>query len=447
MQNNTETHKVGKLTDSRIFWAVLSVILALFIWVYYISNYAEEQERTFYGVEISYTGAEAMRDSLSLIVSEEDATAVNVTLSGSRRDLLRITSEDLRAVVNLSNVTMAGYRTMSYTLSYPSSVNSAGITVVRQSPQTIGLQISKLATRVVDFSGSFEGSTVEGYVVDSAEMTFDPASVMLTGPEEELEQIAAARVTVARDEVRTSFTAAANYVFLDAEGQVLDFDDVQADAETVSVTVPVSTIKEIGVDVTLLYGGGATADNVVKEITPATITVVGDATALDGLNSISVATIDLSNYESFPTTDYSIILPNDVECLSGETTATVSLSFAGLETAYFNVSNLSCINAPEGYTPTIMEQTSVITVRAPAEILSQVSANNIRVVADLTDVSAAEGTTTVRAPATVYVDGYEAAGAVGDYTLFVRLEETVEETMGIQPESAITENVITEDLE
>ena len=428
MQNNTGTGNAYKLKDSRIFWAVLSVIAALLIWVYYTMNYAQEETRVFYGVEVSYTGADAMRDSLNLIISETDTTTVNVTLSGSRRDLLRLTSEDLRAVVNLSNVTMAGYRTMSYSLSYPSSVNSAGITVVRQTPQTIGLQISKLATKMMDIRGTFTGTTAEGYVVDSADMTFDPASVTLSGPEEELQQIHTVRVTVARDEVRSSFTAAANYVFLDADGNELDFEDVQADAETVSVTVPVSTIKQIGVDVTLLYGGGVGTDNVIKDIYPATITVAGDAATLDGLNSVSVATIDLSDHESFSTTEYSIILPNGVECLSGETTATVSLTFTGLETAYFNVSNLSCVNPPEGYVPTIMEQTSVITVRAPAQILSQVSANNIRVVADLTDVTAAEGTTTVRVPAAVYVDGYDEAGAVGDYTLFVRLEKETAET-------------------
>ncbi len=429
MANDTRTTDTRRLKDSRLFWAVLSVITALVLWVYYTANYAEEQERVFYGVEVVYTGADAMRDSLSLIVSEADTTTVNVTLRGSRRDLQRLSSENLRAVVNLSTVTRAGYRTMSYSLIYPTNVNSAGITVVRQSPSTVGMQVSKLSTKVVDLSGSFTGSTAEGYVVDASEMTFDPASVTVTGPEEELEQIAAARVTVARDEVRSSFNAAANYVFLNADGEELELSDVQADIDTVSVTVPVSAIKEIGVDVTLLYGGGAMEGNVKKDVQPQTITVAGDAATLDGLNSVSVATIDLSDYETFPTTEFSIILPNGVECLSGETTATVSIAFTGLSTSYFNVSNLSCINVPEGFDATIMEQTSVINVRAPAGVLSQVSSNNIRVVADLTDVTATPGTTTtVRVPAAVYVDGFDAAGAVGDYTLFVRLEQLGGET-------------------
>lgn len=425
MANDTKTKNTRQLKDNHFVWALLSLIAALFIWVYYTSNYAEEQERVFYGVEVVYTGADAMRDSLSLIISEADTTTVNVTLRGSRRDLQRLSSESLRAVVNLSTVTREGFRTMGYSLSYPTNVNSAGITVVRQSPSTVGLQVSKLSTKVVDVSGSFAGSAAEGYVVDASEMTFDPASVTVTGPEEELEQIATARVTVARDEVRSSFNAAANYVFLNADGEELELSDVQADIDTVSVTVPISAIKEIGVDVTLLYGGSAQENNVKKDVQPKTITVAGDAAILDGLNSVSVATIDLSDFETFPTTDYSIILPNGVECLSGETTATVSISFIGLSTSYFNVSNLSCANVPDHFDATIMEQTSVVNVRAPADILNQVSANNIRVVADLTDVTAVPGTAiTVRAPAAVYIDGFDNAGAVGDYTLFVRLEES-----------------------
>lgn len=423
MHNNNATSVIGRVLDSRVFWLIISLCAALFMWIYYTSNYGATRTQTFYGVEVTFTGQEAMRDTLNLVVSDQETSTVNVTLTGTRRDISQIASSDLKAVVNLSNITMAGYRTMSYTISYPTTVNQASIRETSKSPSTIGLQISKLNTRSFPVTGAFDGTPAEGYMVDSTEMVFDPANVTFTGPEEELEQISAVRVIVARDEVSSSFTAEGNYVLLDADENVLEFEDLQADAETVAVTVPVSTIKEVALDVTLLDGGGASAeDNVVRHIAPETITVAGDAATLDGLNSISLANINLADYTEFPETEYNIVLPNGVECLSGETTATVSLEFVGLSSDLFVVTNLSYINAPEGYDTSIIDVNKVVTVRAPSNVFPRITANNIRVVADLSSLADATPGR-YRVPTTVYVDGHSSAGVVGAYSVYVQLEE------------------------
>jgi YbbR domain-containing protein len=411
-----------KWTDSRLLWTVVSLFLAVIIWVYYGSNFGTEQTTTFYGVEVVYTGETAMRDSLNLIISNEEATTVNVTLTGSRRDIARLTSADLKAVVNLSNVTTAGYRTMGYTLSYPSSVNSAGITVKSQTPSTIGLQISKLATKAVEVRGRYDGTVQEGYAIDSAGMTFDPAYVTLIGPEEELEQVDCAYAVVARDNVSSSFNVTANFSLVNGDGEVLEFEDVTMDADTVSVTVPVNLTKEVALDVSLVEGGGATADNVIKTITPSSITLAGDAATLDSINTVYIATIDLSDYTTFPSTEYSIVLPNDTENLSGITTATVELSFTGLAVQPFVATNISYTNLADGYTAQIYEPTILVNIRAPESVLNLIEANNIRVVADLTDI-----TTSSKVPVTVYVDGYSEAGAVGDYAVYVQVKPQSEE--------------------
>lgn len=417
MRKTTETKTSAKrLADSRIFWAVLSVFLSLIIWVYYGSNYGTEMTRTFSGVEVTYVGRDALRDSQSLVISNEETKTVTVTLTGSRREISKLTSDSLKAVVNLSTVASAGYRAMSYTISYPTSVNTANIRETNKLPQTVGLQISKLMTRIVDFKCRFDGTMADGYTLDFSDITFDPAYITLMGPEEELNQIDSAFVVLDRDNVSASFTAAANYNFVNADGETLDFDDITADSEMVTVTVPVNMTKEVALDVSLIEGGGATAQNVITSVSPQTITVAGDAATLDGINTIYLATVDLSDYISFPQTEYPIVLPNGTDNISGTTTATVNMEFTGLDWAYYTVTNLDYTNLEEGYTADVMDVTLVVMVRAPADVLSQIEANNIRAVADLTGV-----TTTSKVPVSVYVDGYAEAGAVGDYTLYVRV--------------------------
>ena len=419
MQKTNETKASKSLFDNSIFCAILSLLLSLMIWMYYSTNFATEVTQTFYGVEVTYVGRDAMRESQSLIISREETTSVNLTLTGSRRDISRLTSEDLKAVVNLSTVQSAGYRTMAYTISYPSSVNTAAIREDVKQPQTVGLQISKLSTRVVDVKGRFEGTLAEGYALDAAGMSFDPAYITLSGPEEELELVKEASVVVDRDNVSGSFTAAANYNLVDENGEVLSFEDVSVDVDTVSVTVPINMTKEVALDVSLIYGGGVSEENVVKLIDPATITIAGDASTIESINTIYVSTIDLSDYVTFPHTDYSIILPNDTENLSGVTTAGVDITFSGVDTAYYVVTNLEYTNLSEGYEADVMDVTLGVTIRAPSDILAGIEANNIRAVADLTGI-----TNTSRAPVTVFVDGYPEAGAVGDYVLYVRVAPT-----------------------
>lgn len=418
MQKNTTSGK-SKISENRVFLAVLSLLIAFLLWVYYTNNYASSMTKTFYNVEVIYSGEDAMRDSQNLVISQMDTETVNVTLTGNRREISKLSSEDLNAVVNLYNVTRAGYRTMSYTMSYPTSVNSSGIKVTGQTPQTVGLYISKLSTKIVDVMGTFEGTVLDGYAVDSTHMSFDPATVTLVGPEEILNQIDKAHVLVSREDVSATFTVNANYTLIDTAGEIVETEDteVQADAESIVATVPISMKKDVALGVTLIDGGGALAgENVIVDVKPSTITIAGDAATLEAINSLSVATIDLSDYTEYPTTEVNIVLPNGTDNLSGSATATVSLTFTGLEWDLFNVTNLSYTGLEEGYTAKIITSSLVTTIRAPEGVLSQIEANNIRAVADLTGL-----TTTTRAPVTFYVDGFEQAGAVGDITMYVEI--------------------------
>ncbi len=415
--NKTDKRWLNRLFSSRLFVAALSVIGAVLIWCFYTTTYGAKETRTFTGVEVNYAGESTMRESLGLVLTYEDTETVTVTVSGPRRYIANLTAEDLIASVDLSKVTRTGDKTLSYTLVYPSNVDSSSMSVTRKSPEYISLVVSKLSTKSVVVEGEFVGNTQEGYVADKV-MSFEPSTITLIGPEEELAQVDCAFVTIDRDDVNSSFTAESAFVLRNADGEALEFDDVQCDAETVSAALTVNMMKEVALDVTLVDGGGATSANVIKHIDPSSIMLAGDSATLAGVNTIYLGTIDLADYQNFPDTEYTITIPNDTDNLSGVTTAHVSLEITGLSTASFTVYNLEYINCPEGYTAEIMTLGIPVTIRAPEETLAQISANNLRAVADLSDI-----TVTSKAPTTIYVDGFPNAGAVGDYTMTVVMTE------------------------
>jgi len=65
-----------------------------------------------------------------------------------------------------------------------------------------------------------------------------------------------------------------------------------------------------------------------------------------------------------------------------------------------------------------MTTSLAVTVRAPEDVISQITAENVRVVVDLTNYKATSGTVAV--PAKIYVDGFSNVGAVGEYVVNVR---------------------------
>lgn len=417
MQNKNDKRWINRFFSNRACVAALSVFGAILFWCFYTTTYGAKETRTFTGVEVNYAGEATMRESLGLILTYEDTETVTVTLTGPRRYIANLTSADLTASVDLSKITRTGDKTLSYSIVYPSNVDSSAMTVARKSPEYVSLVVSKLATKSVVVKGEFVGTTKEGFVADK-EMSFEPSTVTLIGPEEELAEVDCAFVTIDRDDVNSSFTAESAFTLHNADGEELSFEDVQCDVETVSAGLTVNMMKEVALDVTIVDGGGATSANVIRHIEPSSIMLAGDSATLAGVNTIYLGTIDLSDYQSFPDTEYTIPLPNDTDNLSGVTTATVSLEFTGLATASFTVYNLEYINCPEGYTAEIMTLGIPVTIRAPEETLAQISASNLRAVADLSDI-----TVTSRAPTTIYVDGFSDAGAVGDYTMTVVMTE------------------------
>ena len=69
-----------------------------------------------------------------------------------------------------------------------------------------------------------------------------------------------------------------------------------------------------------------------------------------------------------------------------------------------------------------MTQSVNVTVRGRASELEKVTEQNVRVVADLSDMSSSSGVYTVRAK--VYVDGAAEAGAIGTYQIGCRLQRS-----------------------
>jgi len=405
----------------RILIAVFALVCALFLWVYVTDLQGEPYEATFSGVKVVFEGEATLRETRGYVITDVSNTTVSVKIEGDRRVVLSLDAADLTAVIDVSGYSRIDTYTPSYKIVYPNNIQSSSLTITSRTPELVSFYVDKVETRVYDVRGIFSGNAAKGYGAEPLE--FSPNTVRVTGPKSDLDLIDCAWVEVAREDVDRTLILDSDYVLIDTDGNPVDISNLELEMQTVTVTLPIITIKEVALTIDIIDGGGATEASVAYGISPSTITLSGDSAVLDGLNSISIAKIDLALLEENSLTEqYTIVLPNDTEIISGPKEATLSLEIKGLETKKMTVTNFSSINVTNGYEAAIETEELEITIRGKASVLKEIAANNIRAVADLSEFGDTIGI--VSAPVKIYIDGTTEAGAVGSYTIYVEITKT-----------------------
>jgi YbbR domain-containing protein len=214
-------------------------------------------------------------------------------------------------------------------------------------------------------------------------------------------------------------TADVPFVLIDKSGNEVSSEGFEFDITTINVTIPISMVKEVTLYVQCIYGAGATEENTSITIEPSTITISGDTSVVSSLNSINIATIDLTDFAVTLQDTYAITLPNGVENTSGVTKADVTIEIQGVSTKQVTVTNFNYTGLPDGYyVEDIITKNLEVRIRGAQDVLDQIQSSNLRAVADLSDITQ---TGDMYVPVKVELDGFTDAGAVGEYMIAISI--------------------------
>ncbi len=409
--------KKSKLFENKIFWAVVSLLAALFIWVYVTGTQEEPIELSFNNVEVVFTGEDTLQASRGYVINNISTETVSVKISGTRRNIGSLSASDIKATIDVSLISQTGTITQYYTLTYPDGVDADAVSIVSSNPSVISFNVTRMSTKQVPVEVQFKGSTAEGYI--AGEVEYEPKTITISGPESELEQIDHVYAEIGGDELTMTRTADVPFVLMDKSGNELSSDGFEFDVSTINVTIPISMMKEVSLYVQCIYGAGATEENTSIEIEPSTITISGDTSVVSGINRIDIATIDLTDFALTLQDTYAIPLQNGVENVSGVTKAEVTIEIQGVSTKQFTVTNFNYTGLPDGYyVEEIITQNLEVKVRGAQDVLDQIQSSNLRAVADLSEVTQ---TGIMYVPVKVELDSFTNAGAVGEYMIAIRI--------------------------
>ncbi|MBS6533477.1 MAG: hypothetical protein KH338_07570 [Oscillospiraceae bacterium] len=405
-----------RLRENRWVYILISVLLAVVFWLYIRDTEDPTMSRPIYNVPIQIAN-ERVLEERGLTVSGLSQNSLTVEVTGPVSVLNNLTRSNITASVDVSSITETGAHEVNCRLILPNNVDTTGAFFPEQS-NPVTVTVDTLVTETMNVEVRLEGSVADGYQAGTP--VADPETVELRGSAEQVSRVKRVAAILEADDLDQSFAGKLPLKLLDEDGEVLTDSSVKLSEDSAYVTMTVGVVKRVKLTVNLLPGGGATGEQAKCDISPSTITVVGSEEELEGLTEISLGSIDLSQVVDTATISKPIVLSPTLENADGVTEAQVTVVVEGLSTKTVTVTNIETVNQPDNYQVDVVTQERVVVIRGSESVLESLDASQIRIVADLSDVTA---TGTYPVAATVYLNASDEVGPVGTYTINVNVRK------------------------
>lgn len=408
---------------------LVSVVIAMGLWLYVVTNVSQEFTQTFSST-VTLENESVLLDRGLILVSGYDSK-VSFVLKGNRSDMNKITDESLKVTADLNEIMEPGKHQIVYRVSYPSG--GGGVSLEKRITEAVTVEVAEYDSKPVPVQLVLQGEQQENVFIDREGAITSTSSVMVSGPKEEVDRIAMAGIVLNVDELTETLSGDFVYTLVDAQGEPVESDNITTDTGEIHVILPVEHIKELPLRVELIEGGGIKRENAKIKLSAETITVSGSKEAVEKLDELVVATINLSEVElgKLFRQGVAVKLPENLTNHSGLDKVTLELSLRDVTSKTIKVpqSRIRMLNVPEGYQGTIFNLELDVIIRGPAEQVSAVTLDDLVVSVDFKDQQL--GTYTM--PVNMTVTGAKDVGFFGKYSVTVTLapapvvEETVPE--------------------
>ena len=416
---------IGKWLNNNKFVAVLSVLLALVIWLVVALQMSNQMQATFNDIPVTFETT--MTDSLELKMFGQTDVRVNVTVSGKRYEIspAALSSEDFIVTASTANVSSVG----KYTL--PISVRlkdpNKDIEIVSFMPQSVDINFdfntSEIYPIEVQISAPNDQIAADGFIAD--EPLVSPAQVSITGAASEIQSISKviAKIDLKEPLTQTTGFEKTPLVIVNANGGTVRSTYVHEEDNITDVTVTVRVLKlmQIRPTVQLKKCPNYFSENRLSySWTPSGLINAAVETGLsDSTESLSLGSIDFSQVKpGVNTFEFACSEIANARVLDDIDTIKVSFNIDGVQSRRFTIStdNATFAELPEGIRASIPDGgTLELTVFGHADELDALTQDNFSVTVDVSTLTDAAGT--VDLPAAVSINGMTSCWVFGNYTV------------------------------
>ena len=136
---------MSRVLESKWFYMVVSILLAVVFWSYVRTEQDVEQEFTLRGVPIQVTG-ENILENQNMTVAGLSQKTVSLRLSCPISVERQLSNRNVSVTVDVSRCSSAQDYELIYTINYPENVNPNNVQVLQRTPQRITVSVEQMYT-------------------------------------------------------------------------------------------------------------------------------------------------------------------------------------------------------------------------------------------------------------------------------------------------------------
>lgn len=387
---------------------IVCAVLAVMLWYYVIQVDNDSYEETFSGVTVELAGTNELQDREGLFVYSGYNYTVNVTVSGKKTVISKYSASDIKVTADLSHIDAAGEYDVALSTTLPS-----GMFFVRSDFDTVSVFVDEKAQVTLPVKVAVLGITKSGDL-DYGEPEPEISDVVVTGPKTEVALLDHAVVNVDLNSagiIEKTVETVRTLDVISKQGDTVSNPYLQFSKKEVKVRIPVFATKEVPLVCSFEYGY-MNSDNTEVTVSPATVMIKGEPSAISRISEINVATFNEKTIIDNVKTFTGIELPdNDSYNYVDETTVNVTVKQVGTATKNFIVSNIEVANGTNSIE--ISDKQINVRLRGPEEVLAQLTSADIKITASVAGYASGSGKVSV--PATVEVIGKKLEGVYDVY--------------------------------
>lgn len=405
-----------KLMNNKLYLFLCSLVLAFLFWFFVVAAISPDSTRTIYGVQVTVNDNNGLLSTAGLHMIEESSTKVSVDVTGPRYIIGNLKASDLVITPDVAKVT----KSAKYNLKLDASMKNPNpkVSVVKISPASADFKFDTIASKNIPVEVKISnGKVADGYIMETASVS--PNQVVITGPSDEVGQVARAVANIQVDaSAKSTVTSKSTVTLYDSKNNILNLKHIKNDNLNVNVTVPILKLKTqvpLSVDFSNLPAG-FDKNNIKYTINPSELSVAGEEKLVNATSSIKLDSINFSTLDITNALTENVNMPSGLISVDNVTSASITVNLLNTGTRILNTKDIKLVNIPNGYSARVRTtQLNNIKLFGPSSDIANV--NSVTATVDMSTVNVVEGTYEV--PVTISVNGKTGYWVTGKYNVTI----------------------------
>ena len=258
-----------------------SLLLAFILWFLIVQINDPTDSVNFSNVQVKLVNTELLEQEDKVYEILENTDRTRVTVYAPKSVIGQIRESDIVAEADVSKLTDINTVAINY------YVENVAVERVEGSRDVVRLNVEEKSSRWIRLLGNTIGEVAEGYMIYNSSL--DQTNIEITGPQSAVSLVEHAAVDMGVTGATTSLSANVDIQLYDAEGNLVEKDNIKKNVNSAYMTVEVLATKEVPVEV--LYSGEPAEGYMATGVAESSMPKVKLAAKPGVLENVSIITI------------------------------------------------------------------------------------------------------------------------------------------------------------